>query len=71
MLEPMPARAADPIIWVTSTGPSVGTICAPAPLKAWEDARYAVFRFMSGGMAVLDAFLLKAYSVLCANLERG
>jgi hypothetical protein len=59
ILEPIPARVAEPIIWVTSTGPSVGTIWLPAPVKAWEEARNAVFRLISGGMEVFEPVLAK------------
>ena len=60
MLEPIPARAAVPIIWVTSTGPRVGTIWFPAPVNAWDDASKAVFRFISLGMGVLTPVFCKS-----------
>src|SRR5436190_10680402 len=52
MLVPSPDRAADPSIWTTMIGASVGVVWLPIPTNAWVSARRIVFRRISGGIAI-------------------
>src|SRR5205823_1292986 len=52
MLVPSPDSAADPSIWTTMIGASVGVVWLPIPTNAWVKASRIVLRRISGGIAI-------------------